>query len=199
MATPEPPNDLPATFMSADKKGKKPKYYEDVHGKRNSDESDEGPGEVCESSGSEAPVKAFVIGKKKKAATSQSTTDSLSLGAIMTMADGSNNESNADREVFLEGLEEYAHAGANRSQEVDPTFQRTIDALAVDRAAMLRRMQDREAARLHREALEQEEVFQDAVQTLNNAEYYPTQQAAPIAPMVAVTVSCFGQLSPNTV
>ena len=155
MATPEPEINLPATFMSSRKKGKT-EYYEDVRGHRDPDEHREGLGEVCESSDPEAPPIAFVMGKKKKnkAPTKRETTDLLSLGAIMTMAGNSNTEPTASSEVMLEGLEEYAHFGAERSNEVDPNFQRTLNELDTDRAERLRRTQVREATRADREAME---------------------------------------------
>jgi len=174
--------------MSSRQKGKT-KHYEDVLGHRDKDEHREGLGEVCESSDSDAPPAALGIRKKKKkkkkkAPTNQETTDLLSPGAIMIMAGDNNTDPTASSEAMLEGVDDYAHFGAERFSEVDPTFQRTLNELDADRTERLRRTQIRVASRADRDDMEQEEVFQDAFQTLTNADCFPSEQGVPVAVMV---------------
>jgi len=176
MATPEPSIDLPATFMSSGKKGKKSKYYEDVHGIRNPNEHIEGIGEDCESSDPEAPPTAFRTNKekknKKRARTSRKAMDSTAVGSGDEMAIERDGEPTLNFDDFVHEVNEYAQPGADASSEVDPLFHEALQEHAADPA---------ETAK----GIEQADAFQDSINADRNEYRAPT----------AVMVSLFIQRS----
>lgn len=138
MATPEPSTDLPATFMSTGKKGKKSKYYEDVHGTRNPAEHFEGIAEDCESSDPDTPPTAFnKTNKKRKNKKTPTSTKAMDPTAV-----NPGDEIAAKQEVepivnfadFVHDLNEYAEPGADASSDFDVLYHEALQEHAIDPA-----------------------------------------------------------------